>query len=290
MKFKESELIITDEGRIYHLGLKPEELGDYIITVGDPDRVERVSRHFDSIEIRNQKREFITHTGTLGRKRISVIGTGIGPDNIDIMLNEVDALANIDFNNRTIRKDLKSLFIIRMGTSGALRADVPIDSIVVSSHGLGIDGLMNFYDYDRNDFQAGFEQSFQNKIQELYEFCKPYIFEGSSLLMEKLGKSLMSGITLTAGGFYGPQGRQLRLSQKMHKLIDRIAGFEFNGLKITNFEMETSAIYGISSLLDHHALSANAIIANRATKHYSTDAQKTVDRMIKTMLERIDLM
>ena len=290
MKYKESELIITEEGRIYHLGLKPEEIGDYIITVGDPKRVERVSRHFDSIELRNQKREFITHTGSLGKKRISVIGTGIGPDNIDIMLNEADALANIDFNTRTIKKDLKSLFIIRMGTSGALRADVPIDSIVVSSHGLGIDGLMNFYNYDRNDFQSAFEHSFYNKIPELYEFCKPYIFEGSPLLLEKLGKSLISGITLTAGGFYGPQGRQLRIKQKMRKLIDRIAGFEFNGLKITNFEMETSAIYGIASLLNHHALSANAIIANRATKQYSTDAQKTVDHMIETIIERIDLL
>lgn len=290
MKYKESELIITEEGSIYHLGLRPEEIGDYIITVGDPKRVERVSRHFDSIEIRNQKREFITHTGSLGKKRISVIGTGIGPDNIDIMLNEVDALANIDFNTRTIKKDLKSLFIIRMGTSGALRSDVLVDSIVISSHGLGIDGLMNFYEYDRNDFQSGFEQSLHNKIPELYEFCKPYIFEGSPLLLEKLGKSLISGVTLTAGGFYGPQGRQLRLGQKMHKLIDRIAGFEINGLKITNFEMETSAIYGISSLLNHHALSANAIIANRATKQYSTDAQKTVDHMIETIIERIDLL
>jgi uridine phosphorylase len=288
MSIKESELIITNEGRIYHLGLKPEELGDFIITVGDPNRVERVSKYFDEIEIKNQKREFITHTGILGSKRISVIGTGIGPDNIDIMINEVDALKNIDFETRAINPVKKSIFIIRMGTSGALREDIPIDSMVISTHGLGIDGLMNFYQYKKNEFQNSFENRLKEEFPGLYQICFPYIFEGSDFLLEKIGKGLIQGITMTAGGFYGPQGRQLRIGQKIHDMIDRLAGFEFRGFGICNFEMETSAIYGISKLLGHKALSVNAIIANRATKKYSSDQYKTVDNMIKTTLERID--
>lgn len=290
MMIKESELIITEEGRIYHLGLKPDEIGDYIITVGDPNRVERVSRHFDSLEVKNQKREFITHTGTLGSKRISVIGTGIGPDNIDIMLNEADALVNIDFRTRTPKSAPKSLFIIRMGTSGALREDIPLDSIVISTHGLGIDGLMNFYEYEKNDFQTSFENNLKNDFPSLFQICYPYIFEGSNFLLEKIGKGLIKGITMTAGGFYGPQGRQLRIEQKIRSMIDSLAEFEFRGYGICNFEMETSAIYGISKLLGHNALSANAIIANRATKKYSSDQYKTVDTMITTILERIDAM
>ncbi|MBK7094323.1 MAG: nucleoside phosphorylase [Saprospiraceae bacterium] len=288
MGIKESELIITKEGRIYHLGLKPDEIGDFIITVGDPDRVERVSKYFDEIEIKNHKREFITHTGRLGSKRISVIGTGIGPDNIDIMLNEVDALKNIDFETRTINSVPKSIFIIRMGTSGALREDIPIDSMVISTHGLGIDGLMNFYQYEKNEFQNSFEGRLKEEFPGLYQICFPYIFEGSDFLLEKIGKGLIQGITMTAGGFYGPQGRQLRIEQKIHEMIDRLAAFEFKGFGICNFEMETSAIYGISKLLGHNALSVNAIIANRATKKYSSDQYKTVDNMIKTTLERID--
>ena len=290
MSIKESELLVTDEGRIYHLGLRPDEIGDYIITVGDPNRVEKVSKYFDSIEIKNQKREFKTHTGTLGNKRISVIGTGIGPDNIDIMLNEVDALKNINFSTRTINQEIKSLYIIRMGTSGALRADIPIDSIVISSQGLGIDGLMNFYQYERDDFQTRFEEKLRQEFAGLYQMCLPYIFAGSNFLLDKIGHGLPRGITMTAGGFYGPQGRQLRIQQKIHAMIDRLADFQFEGFSICNFEMETSAIYGISKLLNHHALSVNAIIANRATKKYSSDQYKTVENMIKTIMERIDAM
>ncbi|MGE5355898.1 MAG: nucleoside phosphorylase [Deltaproteobacteria bacterium] len=288
MHYKESELIITPEGRIYHLGLHPDEIGDYIITVGDPNRVVRVSQHFDFIEVKNQKREFITHTGRLGNKRISVIGTGIGPDNIDIMLNEVDALKNIDFNTRELKNEIKSVSIIRMGTSGALRREIPVDSMVISSYGLGIDGLMNFYKYEKDEAQKEFDSLMKKNFPELLDICFPYIFKGSSYLLQKIGNGMIQGITMTAGGFYGPQGRQLRIPQKIHDLIDKLADFEFSGQKICNFEMETSAIYGISSLLNHHALSVNAIIANRTTKEYSKDQYKTVDLMIKTILERIE--
>ncbi len=284
---KESELIITEEGKIYHLGLHPDELGDYIITVGDPKRVERVSKYFDKIEVENHKREFITHTGYLGKKRISVIGTGIGPDNIDIMINEIDALKNIDFSTRTIKNDFQKLHIIRMGTSGALRSEIPVDSIVGGTHGLGLDGLLNFYDYKKNDFQSSFENKLNQELPELREVCIPYIFEGSNILVNKICNEFITGITITAGGFYAPQGRQLRLAQKMRRVIDKLVQFSYNDLKITNFEMESSAIYGLAKLMGHEAISVNAIIANRSNMTFSKDPYKTVDKMIKMTLEKI---
>lgn len=285
---KESELILTEDGRIYHLGLHPKDLGDYVITVGDPKRVERVSRHFDKIELKNQKREFVTHTGLLGKKRISVIGTGIGPDNIDIMLNEIDALKNIDFKTRKIKKEFTKLHIIRMGTSGALREDIPVDSIVAASHGLGLDGLLNFYKYSKQEYQTLFEKKLKEKVPELFDICLPYIFKGSEYLLENIGKNFTHGITMTAGGFYGPQGRKLRLDQKTHKIIDKMANFECQNHFVTNFEMETSAIYGLARLMGHEALSINAIIANRVTMTFSHDPYTFIDKMIEMSLEQID--
>ena len=287
-RLKESELILTEDGRIYHLGLHPEDLGDIIITVGDPKRVERVSRHFDKIELKNQKREFVTHTGMLGKKRVTVIGTGIGPDNIDIMINEIDALKNIDFKTRKIKKDFTKLYIIRMGTSGALRKDIPVDSIVAASHGLGLDGLLNFYNYEKAPYHNEFHTKLKEEVPELYEICIPYIFEGSKSLLDTVGKDYIHGITMTAGGFYGPQGRELRLKQKIHKIIDHISSFECQNHYITNFEMETSAIYGLTKLLGHESLSVNAIIANRATMKFSKDPYDFIDRMIVKTLEKID--
>ncbi len=287
-RLKESELILTEDGRIYHLGLHPEDIGDYIITVGDPKRVERVSMYFDKIELKNQKREFVTHTGMLGKKRISVIGTGIGPDNIDIMINEIDALKNIDFKTRKIKKEFTKLHIIRMGTSGALRKDIPVDSIVAASHGLGLDGLLNFYDYEKESYHEEFNYKLKKELPELYEICIPYIFEGSKRLLESVGKDYIHGITMTAGGFYGPQGRELRLKQKIHKIIDHISDFRCLDHHITNFEMETSAIYGLAKLLGHEALSVNAIIANRATMEFSKDPYIFIDKMIVQTLEKID--
>lgn len=285
---KESELILTEDGRIYHLGLLPEQLGDYVITVGDPKRVERVSKHFDRIEVINQKREFITHTGYLGSKKISVIGTGIGPDNIDIMMNEIDALKNIDFKSRTIKNEFQKLFIIRMGTSGALRKEIPVDSIVGGTHGLGLDGLLNFYQYEKNDFQIDFETSLSNEVPELYNICLPYIFKGSKYLIDNICDNFIKGITMTAGGFYAPQGRELRLPQKTRKIIDDIVIYKFENHVVTNFEMETSAIYGLANLMGHEALSINAIIANRVNKTFSKNPYDTIDRMIVESLEKID--
>ncbi len=287
-KLKESELILTDDGRIYHLGLHPQDLGDFVITVGDPKRVERVSRLFDKIELKNQKREFVTHTGTLGNKRITVIGTGIGPDNIDIMLNEIDALKNIDFETRRIKKDFSKLYIIRMGTSGALRKEIPVDSIVAASHGLGLDGLLNFYDYKKESYHNKFYSKLDREFPELSDICIPYIFEGSKKLLDTVGKDYIQGITMTAGGFYGPQGRELRLKQKIHKIIDKLSDFECLNRHITNFEMETSAIYGLSKLLGHEAISVNAIIANRTTMKFSKNPYAFIDKMIEKTIEKID--
>ncbi|MEZ4909137.1 MAG: nucleoside phosphorylase [Saprospiraceae bacterium] len=249
MEIKESELVLTEDKRIYHLGLHPEQLGDYIITVGDPQRVEKVSQHFDTINYINQKREFLTHTGTLGKKSISVIGTGIGPDNIDILLNEIDALKNIDLNTREIKKEKSKLKIIRLGTSGSLNPEIPTDTIVASQCGLGFDGLLNFYDYNPEEYQISAMEILQKEVPELFTVCKPYIFKGSKFLLDNLGDDIIKGITLTAGGFYGPQGRMLRLNEKMRYIIEKISLLDFNGTKITNFEMETSAIYGLSHLL-----------------------------------------
>lgn len=286
-RIEESELILTEDGRIYHLGLHPEDLGDYIITVGDPKRVEKVSRHFDSIEVVNQKREFITHTGMLGNKRLSVIGTGIGPDNIDIMLNEIDALKNIDFKTRTIKKDFQKLHIIRMGTSGSIREEIPVDSIIGATHGLGLDGLLNFYKYDKSEFQINFESSLKNDVPSLFEVCIPYIFEGSKYLIDNICNEFVTGITMTAGGFYGPQGRELRINQKTRTIIDELVNFKYKNLVFTNFEMETSAIYGLAKMLGHEALSVNAIIANRQSKTFSKDPYATIDKMIVKTLEKI---
>ncbi len=283
---KESELILK-EGRVYHLGLSKEELADTIITVGDPQRVVRVSMHFDRVDTIVQNREFITHTGTVGGKRISVIGTGIGPDNIDIMINEADALKNIDFETRRIEEKLTTLTIIRMGTSGSLQADIGVDEILISTHGFGVDGLMNFYDYSRSAFQKAFLQEIEDHYPELMQICSPTIFEADNHLLESFPAEWRRGMTITAGGFYGPQGRELRLKQFMRPIVDQLIRFRFKGNRFCNFEMETSAIYGLAKLLGHRAMSVNAIVANRVEKTYSQKPQETIDRMIRDTLEVI---
>lgn len=283
---KESELILK-EGRVYHLGLSKDELADTIITVGDPQRVTRVTMHFDQVDTIVQNREFITHTGRIGNKRISVIGTGIGPDNIDIMINEADALKNINFETRRICDKLNPLTIIRMGTSGSLQADIDVDDILISSHGFGIDGLMNFYDYPKSAFQKAFLQEISSKFPQLLNICIPTIFEADKHLLESFPIDWHRGMTITAGGFYGPQGRELRLKQFMRPVIDQLTLFNFRGHRFCNFEMETSAIYGLARLLGHRAMSINAIVANRVQKTYSQKPQETIDRMIKNALEVI---
>jgi uridine phosphorylase len=285
-RIPESELIINQRGAIYHLDVRPEELSTTIITVGDPDRVPMVSRHFDRVEVQRQHREFVTHTGYIGQKRLTVVSTGIGPDNIDIVLNELDALVNIDFETRTIKPELTHLDIIRVGTSGALQADIPVDSYVVSTHGLGIDNLLNFYRHEENDGEKQLLQAFVTQTQLHNRISQPYICAASgSLLKHFAGDGFHAGITVTCPGFYGPQGRVLRLGLSNPNLIDRLTEFSFGQHRITNFEMETSGIYGLGRLLSHHCLSLSAIVANRVVKEFSKDGGKAVEGLITKTLE-----
>ena len=286
-RIAESELIINPRGAIYHLDLKPDELAQNIITVGDPGRVKEISKHFDKIEVERQHREFVTHTGYIGDKRISVVSTGIGPDNIDIVLNELDALVNIDFESRSINEQLKQLNIIRIGTSGSLQADVPVDSFVASSHGLGLDNLMNFYLHENNEEEKQLIHSFVTQTQLHNGFGDPYISTASMHLLKHFVEGFHQGITVTCPGFYGPQGRILRLGISNPHLIDQLTDFEFGKYRITNFEMETSAIYGLGKALHHHCLSLSAIIANRIHKNFSKYPLELMDKLIEKSLEII---
>ncbi len=282
-----SELIINNRGAIYHLDATPDEIANNIITVGDPARVAEVSKHFDKIEVERSHREFVTHTGRIGNKRISVVSTGIGTDNIDIVLNELDALVNIDFASRTIKSQLKHLNIIRVGTSGSLQADVPVDSFVSSTHGVGIDNLMNFYIHDNNEEEKQLLHSFATQTQLHSRFSQPYIAGASMSLMKHFVEGYHQGITVTCPGFYGPQGRVLRLGITNPQLIDRLTEFKFGQHRITNFEMETAAIYGLGKALQHNCLSLSAIVANRIHKNFSADGFAVVEKLIIKTLEII---
>ncbi len=283
-----SELIINDRGAIYHVNCRPEEIADTIITVGDPDRVKEVSKHFDSIEFKNQHREFVTHTGYIGKKRISVTSTGIGPDNIDIVMNELDALVNIDLETRTIKEKLTSLNIIRVGTSGSLQAAIPVDSYVASTHGLGLDNLMNFYQHSSNEEEKQLLHSFNTHTQLHQGVTSPYITGAAVSLLKHFVKDFHQGITVTCPGFYGPQGRVLRMGLTQPLLIDSLTSFSFGQHRISNFEMETSAIYGMGKVLGHHCLSLSAIVANRISKEFSRDGAAAVEALIKKTLEIVE--
>jgi uridine phosphorylase len=286
-KIAESELIINSRGAIYHLDLRPEELAQNIITVGDPDRVQEVSKYFDKVELKRHHREFVSHTGTVGSKRITVVSTGIGPDNIDIVLNELDALVNIDFSTRLIRDKLTSLNIIRIGTSGSLQGNIPVDSFVASTHGLGLDNLLNYYRLDHNEQERELLHSFTTHTQLHAQVCNPYISSAGASLLKYFVEGFHHGITVTCPGFYGPQGRVLRLGIKNPQLIDRLTEFSFGQYRITNFEMETSAIYGLGKLLNHNCLSLSAIVANRIQKEFSKDSAAAIDCLIKKSIEII---
>jgi uridine phosphorylase len=279
-----SELIITDRGAIYHMNCRPEEIATTVITVGDPDRVKEVSKHFDSIEFKNQHREFVTHTGYLGKKRISVTSTGIGPDNIDIVLNELDALVNIDFETRTIKDTLTPLNIIRVGTSGSLQKEIPVDSFVASTHGLGLDNLMNFYQHQNNEEEKQIIHSFNTHTQLHHGISAPYITGAGVSLLKEFVDGFHSGITVTCPGFYGPQGRVLRMGLTQPQLIDSLTSFSFGQHRISNFEMETSAIYGMGKVLGHHCLSLSAIVANRISREFSKDGAAAVEKLISKTL------
>ena len=287
MAIKESELILNPDGSIYHLNLKPENIAKTILFVGDQDRVEKITKHFDTIEFSLQKREFKTQTGTFKGKRLSVISTGIGPDNIDIVLNELDALANIDLKTREVKKELTSLNIIRIGTSGSLQSDVPVDSFVLATHGLDLNGMLHYYQIDSIS-NPEIEDAFIKQTHWYPYKARPIVIDNSKLLETELESfKVFKGLTATAGGFYGPQGRVLRLPLQDPELNKKMDAFYFKGFKITNFEMETSVIYGLSKLLGHHALSLNAIIANRANGTFSANPKLAVENLIVYALDKI---
>lgn len=287
MPIKESELILNEDGSVYHLNLKPENIANTIIFVGDQDRVAKISKYFDTIDFQTQKREFKTHTGTFKGKRISVISTGIGPDNIDIVLNELDALVNIDLKTRRPKKKLKKLNIIRVGTSGSLQNDIPVDSFVISTHGLDLNAMLHSYQINQVT-NPEIEEAFIAHTNWNSNKGRPLILENNAGLEEKFeSDQTFKGITATAGGFYGPQGRVLRLPLEDPILNDKIDSFNHKDLRITNLEMETSVIYGLSKLLGHNALSINAIVANRANGTFSNNPGLVVENLIKYTLERI---
>ena len=285
-KLSEADLIINPDGSIYHLNLLPEDIADTVITVGDLDRVAEVSKYFDSIEVKKGKREFITHTGYIGEKRVTVLSTGIGTDNIDIVFNELDALVNIDFETREIKKELKSLDIIRIGTSGAVQADIPMGTILASSFGLGFDALMHYYIHE----VSGDEHSILDSVKSHFSHIKnlhPYLTAADQNLLQTIGKGMEQGITITAPGFYAPQGRQVRAKNAVPNFINLLNTFEQGKHRITNLEMETAGIYALAKTLGHKALSVNAILASRVKFEFSNEPNKIVEKAIKIVLERL---
>lgn len=286
MKIAESDLIINPDGSIYHLNLLPCDVADHVITVGDPDRVGEVSKYFDKIELKKGKREFITHTGYVGKKRVTVLSTGIGTDNIDIVFNELDALVNIDFESREVKKHLTSLNIIRVGTSGTVQPDIPVGTILASSYGLGMDALMNYYYHEL----TGDERSLMDDLKGHFGHLKninPYLTAANDVLLNTIGKNMHHGITITAPGFYAPQGRMVRAKNSIPDFISLINSFNSNQHRITNLEMETAGIYALAKVLGHKALSVNAILASRVKFEFSSNPNKVVEDAIKMVLERI---
>lgn len=287
MAIKASELILNPDGSIYHLNLKPEQLANTILTVGDPDRVDKITRFFDQVECKVRKREFHTQTGTFKGKRISVVSTGIGTDNIDIVFNELDALVNIDFHTREVKQKLTSLEIIRIGTSGSLQADIPIDSFLISSAAIGFDSLWYYYKHNAEQ-NPEFTQNLERYLQLHPKKSKPYFVQADAHLLKLFSdRDTYRGITATNVGFYGPQGRVLRAQPQDEDLVNRLANFNFEHKVVTNMEMETSGIYAMASILGHRALSTNAIIANRATGEFSRDPIRTTEKLILHVLQKL---
>jgi uridine phosphorylase len=282
----ETDLILNADGSAYHINLFPDEIADTIITVGDQDRVAEVSKYFDHIELKKGKREFVTHTGRIGNKRITVTSTGIGTDNIDIVLNELDALVNINLKTRLVKPDLKSLNIIRIGTSGAVQADIEVDSLLVSSGAIGLDPLMHYYQHTLTPKEEGLLQAFQSALPQSYQI-NPYYAPAGQQLLTTLGVGLQQGITITAPGFYTPQGRQVRAQSAVPELMNIVQGFNYGNQRITNLEMETAGIYGLANNLGHQALSFNIILANRVTQQFSKQPLQIMDTYIAQILERL---
>lgn len=280
-KIPSSELILNKDGSVYHLNLHPEDLADIVLLVGDPERVSQVSAHFDKIEVKKQKREFITNTGWFNNKRMTVLSTGIGTDNIDIVMNELDILSHIDLSTREVKSSKRDLSLIRVGTSGSLQEDIPVDSILVSSHGLGLDHLIWYYEVEP-------DMDVINIKQELgLDFLKPYIFKADPILLSKFDEKSIKGITATCAGFYAPQGRALRAGIKSYGFVQKLSNLRIEGKRVTNFEMETAAILGLSKLFGFRAIAVNAIVANRITHEFSANGQATIEKTIRYTLESL---
>ena len=286
--FAESELIINNDGSIFHLHLKPEQLADKVILVGDPGRVSLVASHFDLIECDVENREFRTITGTYNNKRITVLSTGIGCDNIDIVVNELDALANIDFKTRNEKENLRSLTLVRIGTCGGLQPYVPAGTFIASEKSIGFDGLLNFYS-GRNDVcDLAFEEAFKKHLKWNNLLGAPYVIDANKELLNKIAlNDMVRGVTIACGGFFGPQGRELRVPLANPNQNKDVMSFEYNGYKITNFEMESSALAGLSKLMGHKALTCCMVIANRVAKEVNSDYKYSIDGLIKLVLNRI---
>ncbi|MBO3697826.1 nucleoside phosphorylase [Roseivirga sp. E12] len=281
IRIPESELILTPQGRVYHLNLSPEMVADTIIVVGDPERVPKVSCYFDKVEHQVNSRELVTHTGTLGGKRLSVISSGMGTDNVELLMTELDALVNVNLETREIKEDLKSLQIIRIGTSGCLQPEIPIDAFLVSTAALGLDTLMNFYNWTSDKVTEDFTRKIQNELSLSFQ---PYFAKASEKLLSLFSDNYYQGVTITAPGFYAPQGRQVRLKPRVDGLVDRLAAMNTPFGQFTNLEMETAGYYAMAQLLGHEMISLNALIANRARQEFSKNHESAVDDLIKRVL------
>lgn len=285
-KLSEADLVINPDGSIYHLNLLPEDVANTVITVGDPDRISEITKHFDSIELKKGKREFLTHTGYIGNKRITVISTGIGTDNIDIVLNELDALVNIDFTSRTVKSELTSLDIIRIGTSGAVQPDLPMGTILASTYGLGLDALMHYYVQDIPLKDKAILEEIEKHFSDLATI-HPYLTAADEGLLNTIATDMEKGITATAPGFYAPQGRQVRAKNAVPGFIQKLNAFKYLDNRITNLEMETAGIYALAKILGHKALSVNAILASRVNFQFSKEPNAVVEQAIKMVLDKI---
>lgn len=286
--FEPSELIINDDGSVFHLHLKPEQLADKIILMGDPDRVDLVASHFDRKECEVRSREFHAITGTCGSKRITALSTGIGCDNIDIVLNELDALVNIDFRTRRVKSTLKSLEIVRVGTCGGLQENTPLGTFIASQKSIGFDGLLNFYDGRNTVCDLDLERAFTQHMHWNPLLCAPYVIDADPELLNRISADdMVRGITISCGGFFGPQGRELRIPLADPEQNEKVESFEYNGLRITNYEMESSAIAGLSRLLGHRAMTCCMVIANRRAGEANAGYKNSIDNLIEKVLQRI---
>jgi uridine phosphorylase len=288
-KIPSTELLLNPDNSVYHLNLHPHQIAEDIIMVGDPGRVKTISNYFDRIEHQSENREIITHTGMLNGKRLTVLSTGMGTDNIDIVINELDALVNIDLDKRILKENQRSLNLIRLGTSGALQEDIPVDSFVVSEYGLGLDGLMNYYEFHQTEEETELLKQFYQQTNYSKTFAQPYFVKANKALFDLLnnGDNFYSGITATAPGFYGPQGRKLRIDLKYPDINEKLNSFKHNELQVVNFEMETSALYGLSRALGHHACTVCVVIGNRFTKESSKNYKASVKELIELTLQRL---